>query len=217
MYTETKPIRETMNRHLRIWTSLLNQRIGRANTKALINQIKRQHRRLQASQPKQLNQFLQAQWDNLIAPGLALYRTLLAEGTPDQQAVLQEVESLLKASFFIRERRLVKVLNRLQDPFPLVRLALRRMTTNHYLPGASEAIEDNQDCFAVITRRCFILDTLTEYGAPELAPLYCKTDDWLAEALPKVRWLRTQTLANGGELCDFRWCRQQQASGDNHV
>jgi hypothetical protein len=84
------------------------------------------------------------------------------------------------------------------------------MTKNRYLPGAHEVVEDSALCFAANTYRCFILDTLTEYGAPELTTLYCKTDDWLAEALPGVRWQRTTTLAAGGECCDFRWYRAGQ-------
>ena len=106
------------------------------------------------------------------------------------------------------ERKLVKLLNLLPDPYPLVRFGLRSMTKNHYLPDASEVIEDNKTCFAANTYRCFILDTLTQYNVPELTSLYCKTDDWLAGEVPKIRWLRTKTLANGDELCGFRWCCQ---------
>jgi hypothetical protein len=197
-----------MNRHLGIWKRILSQRRAPAVAEALIGHIERELSQLQASQPRMANPYLQAQWDDLIAPGLALYRVLSAEGTQDREAVLAEVEVLFEASFFVRERKMVKLLNLIPDPFPLVRLGLRSMTKNHYLPGASEVIEDSKDCFAVNTTRCFIMDTLTKYGAPELTSLYCKTDDWLAAEVPKVRWLRTKTLANGDELCDFRWCRQ---------
>jgi hypothetical protein len=49
---------------------------------------------------------------------------------------------------------------------------------------------------------------LTEYGFPELTPHFCRLDDVLAaEAAPSVRFERTQTLARGGTLCDFRYAR----------
>lgn len=196
-----------MNHHLRIWKRTLKRRRESADAEALIQEIKREHDQLQASQPGMANRTLQAQWDNLIAPGLALYRVLSAEGNKDRQAVLDETEILFETSFFTVERKLVKLLNLLPEPFPLLRFGLRSMTKNHYLPGASEVIEDSETCFAANTHRCFILDTLMEHGAPELTILYCKTDDWLAAEVPKVRWLRTKTLANGNKLCDFRWCR----------
>jgi hypothetical protein len=88
-----------------------------------------------------------------------------------------------------------------------VRLVLRWMVRSPYRPDAQEIIEDSADCFAVNVYRCFILDTLTAHGAPELTALYCQTDDWLAETLPQVKWLRTRTLGRGDELCDFRWRR----------
>lgn len=197
-----------MNRYLRIWKKILKQRRSSAEADVLIGEIRRELHQLQESQPKLANQTLQTQWDDLIAPGLALYRVLSAEDSRNQQDVLDEVEALFKASFFVTERQLVKLLNLVPDPFPLVQLGLRRMTKNYYLPGASEVVEDSKDCFAFNTTRCFILDTLTKNGAPELTRLYCKTDDWLAAELPKIRWRRTKTLANGDELCDFRWCRQ---------
>jgi hypothetical protein len=53
--------------------------------------------------------------------------------------------------------------------------------------------------------RCIILDVLSENNAKELTPLYCKTDDWLAQALPKISWERTKTLGYGDDCCDFRW------------
>jgi hypothetical protein len=199
-----------MDRHLRNWKRIFKQRRGRTHADTLIGLVECELHQLQTSPPKIPNRTLQAQWDNLIAPGLALYRGLLAEGSQEQRAVLAETEVLFKASFFSLERMLLKLVNLVPDPFPLVRLGLRNMTQNHYLPGASEVIEDSNECFAVNTTRCFILDILTEHDAAELASLYCKTDDWLAAEVPKVHWLRTKTLANGESLCDFRWCRQNK-------
>ncbi|MFU8773966.1 MAG: L-2-amino-thiazoline-4-carboxylic acid hydrolase [Anaerolineales bacterium] len=75
------------------------------------------------------------------------------------------------------------------------------------LPGSQEVIEDNGDCFALHVYRCFILDSLRAHNATELTVLFCKTDDWLAAALPKVRFERTKMLSQGYDHCDFRWCR----------
>lgn len=199
-----------MKRYLRIWKSILQQKRGRLAANILIEKFNVQLGQLQKLQPAIQNRALQAQWDNLISPGLALYRTMRTEGDQSREAVLDEVEILFEASFFTFERRLVRLLNLLPDPYQLVRLGLRRMTINHYLPGASEVIEDSRNCFGVNTYRCFFLDILTQHDAPELIPLYCKTDDWLASAIPKVRWQRTKSLAEGDKLCDFRWYRQNK-------
>jgi hypothetical protein len=199
-----------MNRHIRTWTKIFRKTRSPLTGADLAHQLQRGYARLKAEQPRFENRYLQAQWEQVIAPGLALYQALLTEDSKEQHAVLKEVETLFEASFYVSERRLLKLLNLLSDPFPLVRSALRQMTVNHYLPGASEVIEDSRDCFAVNTYRCFILDTLKDYQAAELTALFCKTDDWLAASLTNVDWIRTETLASGGDLCGFRWCRRKR-------
>jgi hypothetical protein len=148
---------------------------------------------------------LRVKLEGLALPGLALYQTLCEE--VGREEALAESGRLFRAAFFPLERKLIQLLNLLPAPFPLLRPALRRMCREDYLPGSTQLVMDTPDCFAVDIYRCFILDTLTQAGAPELAPLFCKTDDWLAELLPKVRWSRTGTLAQGAEKCDFCWCR----------
>jgi hypothetical protein len=101
----------------------------------------------------------------------------------------------------------IHVLNYFPDPFPIVKPVLKMMTKDEYLPGSQEIVEDSADCYAVNIYRCFILDTLAKHDARELTACFCNTDDWLAEALPKIGWERTQTLGRGGDCCDFRWRR----------
>ena len=195
--------------HLKIWKRILTQRRGTTQAAILIARIQLRYLHLLSDQPHVTQRALRSQLETLILPGLALYQTLRDE-SKDNQAALAEVEPMFKAAFFARLRRNITVLNHLADPFPVVRPALRRMTSTAYQPGACEVVEDSSECFAVNIYRCFILDTLKAYGAAELTTLYCKTDDWLAETLPKVRWLRTKTLGRGDDLCDFRWCRSSQ-------
>ena len=100
----------------------------------------------------------------------------------------------------------IRALNYLPNPFFIVRPVLKMMARDEYLPGAQEIVEDSADCFALNVYRCFILDTLVKHNAKELTAIYCNTDDWLADVLPKISWERTKTLARGGDCCDFRWC-----------
>jgi hypothetical protein len=133
----------------------------------------------------------------------------LLEGNKDQQKALAEVNDLFRAAFFTRRMQGIRVLNHLSDPFPIVKPMLKMMTMNEYMPGAQEIVEDSADCFALNVYRCFIFDTLAKHDAKVLTTLYCNTDDWLAEVLPKISCERTKTLGRGGDCCDFRWCRSK--------
>lgn len=193
-------------KHLQDWQRLLAQTRGEAAT-SLGNQMRARYGSLVESYAHITSRPLRAQLTGLVLPGLALYQILFEDRENDRIAALTETESLFQATLFKVERRFIPFLNVLPNPFPLLRPVLRYITKNNYLPGATEVVEDTPNCFAVNTYRCFILDTLTEAGAPELTPLFCKTDDWLAELLANVRWLRTGTLAHGADCCDFRWCQ----------
>ncbi|HEY6073367.1 MAG TPA: L-2-amino-thiazoline-4-carboxylic acid hydrolase, partial [Anaerolineales bacterium] len=69
-------------------------------------------------------------------------------------------------------------------------------------------LENSEDRIAFTATRCFYLNTLTKYGAPELTASFCKTDDAMAEAFPpSIRFIRPHTLGRGDALCDFQYCR----------
>lgn len=53
--------------------------------------------------------------------------------------------------------------------------------------------------------RCVYLDVTTKLGCPELCIAFCENDDISYGAMkPKVHFIRTKTLADGGDCCDFR-------------
>ncbi|HEY3312419.1 MAG TPA: L-2-amino-thiazoline-4-carboxylic acid hydrolase [Anaerolineales bacterium] len=141
-----------------------------------------------------------------ILPAVSMYKVLMDENN-NQGKSISEIEALFKETFFVTIIKAIHLLNFLPNPFLIVRPMLKTMTANEYLPGSQEILVDSPDCFAFNVYRCFYLDTLIKYNAPELTLLFCKTDDWLSEAMPKVRWERTKTLGRGGECCDFRWCK----------
>ena len=192
--------------HLRTWKRMLIKRRGKQQAETITARVQNCYHHLLINRPSVSNHAQSTQLESLILPGLALYQVMCEEGQ-NRQEVFAEVEDLFKAAFFVRLRNLVPLLNYLADPFPVIRVGLRWMTKNAYVTGSQEVIEDSPQCFAINIHRCFIFDTLQAYGAAELTVLYCKTDDWLAECLPKVHWLRTKTLGCGDKYCDFRWCR----------
>lgn len=56
------------------------------------------------------------------------------------------------------------------------------------------------DCY-----RCIYLDVTRELGCPELCIAFCENDDITYGAMqPKIHFIRTKTLADGGDCCDFR-------------
>jgi hypothetical protein len=62
--------------------------------------------------------------------------------------------------------------------------------------------------FGVDYTECGIVKYLEEQGASELAPYLCWLDYPMSAAM-RIGLIRTVTLAQGGEKCNFRFCRWQ--------
>ena len=173
----------------------------------MVDEIRERYTQLSRVIPIPDGKTLRMRREKLILPGLALYQILRTKyGQADK--ALAETDMLFRAAFFRVERFGIPLLNYLPDPFPLVRMVMRGSAVSEYGPGELEVLDDSPDCFAMKVNRCYLLDTLTVQGAPELTALFCSTDDWMAKLLPRVRWERTQTLGRGGTYCDFCWRRK---------
>ena len=193
--------------YLNIWKREFAKTHGQPEASRMVDEIRERYTQLSRVIPIPDGKTLRMRREKLILPGLALYQILRTKyGQADK--ALAETDMLFRAAFFRVERFGIPLLNYLPDPFPLVRMVMRGSAVSEYGPGELEVLEDSPDCFAMKVYRCYLLDTLTVQGAPELTALFCSTDDWLAELLPRVRWGRTQTLGRGGTYCDFCWRRK---------
>jgi hypothetical protein len=196
--------------YLNLWKRELTKTHGQPVASRLADGIHECYEQLSAAIPVPTGKILKTRRERLLLPGLALYQTLKNEyGQADK--ALAEADVLFRAAFFRVERSGIPLLNYLPDPFPLARMAMRGSAVSEYGPGELDVLEDSPNCFAMKVYHCYLLDTLTAYGTPELTALFCATDDWLAELLPRVRWERTQTLGRGGAYCDFCWRRETRS------
>lgn len=191
------------------WQSVLAERHGIREARRLAELIRQAYGSLLAERPLPKNPALRRHVTRNILPGLALYRVLLQESNGDRQAALEMVDMALRESTLVKSRRLLAPMKILPTPFWLVRLFFKIQMTAFPAEGWDfHFTEDNNERFAFNATRCFYLNTLTTYGAPELTASFCKTDDVMAELFPPtVRFVRPHTLGRGNELCDFQYCR----------
>jgi len=194
--------------YLDVWQRALAEKWGELEAAMFAARVQVHYDELYAHRPRFAHRALRAHLEGNILPGLALYHTLLEEDD-EQEAVLAEVESLFQVAFSGLPK-LMPLLGRLPDPFVVFRRAAHWVLRRSFPPQGweMEPVEDSDRCFAFNVHRCFYLEVLTAYGAPELTKLYCKMDDLAYNALPSsVTWERTRTLGRGDAYCNFRWCR----------
>lgn len=194
----------------RAWQPLLEATHGKAGARQLMASAEERARRLMVETPLPEVRPLRMHLIEYILPGLAIYKTLLEAHAGDRQAALAETEPLFKAWTVEIYGGLMAAFRFLPAHFFFFRWALKLRFKN--FPASAwktEWLENNARRVAFNNRTCYYLVTLSAYGAPELTPLFCRIDEWMAEMLPPdVVFQRTQTLANGGELCDFCYAKK---------
>ena len=208
-------IKQQMARHhrmpnLNVWQRALIEKHGEVQGAILAARAQARYDALYNERPHFTHPALRWHLEQNILPGLALYQVLSKESN-DRDAVLSETGSMLA----IGSRAFTKFVNMyryLPLPFAIMRQMFRVSLLAFPHQGWDiEQIEDSKISFAFNIHRCFYLDILTVYGAPELTPLYCRLDDLLYTAWsPSIKWERTKTLGRGDVCCDFRWSRVEQ-------
>lgn len=191
---------------LATWHRELTKTWGKDKATQFVQQVQTRYEGLYAQRKRLSNRALRTHLENHILPGLALYQELRADGL-EQDDALNLTASLFAGSVEPQQRSMAR-LGRLPFFYSLLKLVIRPTMKRQY-PAEGwnmEWVEVSQDQIAFNIHRCFYLDTLTEYGAPELTALFCRFDDLVFEHMsPRVSWERTRTLARGGDLCDFRF------------
>jgi hypothetical protein len=195
--------------HRDLWFREIAGLLGAVPGHALMERVEARYAALYEARTHHDHPALMEHLEENILPGLALYQALREDGH-HEQAALKTVERLFVLSMGQRRGQLGR-LGRLPLFFSLLRALTRRIMARSYPPSGWDVSwpREGRKVVAFDIHRCFYLDVLTEYGAPELAPVYCRLDDLLYEGLwPGVRWQRTGTLARGDGCCDFRFYRE---------
>lgn len=146
-------------------------------------------------------------------PGAALFRALRDRGWGEDQAVAAVAEVINGRA--VQQRRRLELLARhraLRAAFlPAAQIVTR---VGFPAPGwETRWRERSASAVAFDMTRCYLLDTFTQLGCPELTKAYCAGDDALyTDLCPQLRWQRTGTLAAGADACDFRFERGERSS-----
>jgi hypothetical protein len=189
---------------LETWQVALTALWDKERAERLIALAESRYASLKRDAPRPDHPRLGRHLDEFILPGLALYQELLATGKTVDES-LDIVRASVAASAEPERRRMAAV-SRVPLFFLVWRLGVRGHMNRNFPPAGweTEWVELSSTRIAFNTRRCFYLDTLSRRHAPELTRVFCDYDDVVFNSLsPRIRWRRTQTLARGGELCDF--------------
>jgi hypothetical protein len=190
----------------------LAEKHGDPKAADLMARIRARYADLYITRPRHANRASREHLEGNILQGLAIYQ-VLREENDDQAAVLAEINDLFEV-YAQKQRAMMVRLGQMPGYFHMLRkLTPWIMRWLFPSPGWTvEWVENSEQAVAFNITRCFYLDTLTAYGAPELTAAYCRLDDLIyQDASPFVKWERTKTLGRSDEFCDFCWRQNRSA------
>jgi len=200
---------------LEVWQRALAETKGQVKAALLAAKVQTRYDELYVRRPRFAQRALRMHLETSILPGLALYQILRQEEGTEEEA-LAELDWLFAAwAQQAPKRKLLKLMERLPDPFAILRIG-NRLAMRDFPPEGwtFEWLEDSSRCVAYNIYECFYLNVLTAYGAPELTAHFCRLDDLLFGDLQGISWERTKTLGRGDDCCDFRFCSMALPQGE---
>ena len=66
-------------------------------------------------------------------------------------------------------------------------------------------------------RSCLYVDVFRRYSVPELAPIFCESDDVMYGNIPGVRLGRDQTIGGGDKVCNFCFYNEKKEGLQNET
>lgn len=149
------------------------------------------------------NKMLAGHMKGSILPSVALYRVLPEGGYTKAEALRLIRSSVLKgappmAKFF-------QSLGKLPFFFPLFRVMCPASMKHGFGEEGWVFVWKRNDAYAIEwdCTSCLYVNVFRRYGMPELAPIFCESDDVMYGNIQGARWGRTKTIGRGAEICNF--------------
>ena len=182
----------------------LRQRFGTAAGELVAQRMEKEYKSLcsaDSSRPEALLRHVH----NNIYPVVAAFRALLAQGLERSEAAAMAQEEFLvlmdTPARMIRRMMKVPGLYRLM-PWLWKTLMPRLFSEDAGFRYRFHPADSTRVRFDML--ECPYHQVCLELDCPELAPVFCATDDVCYGRMhPKLIWNRTKTIARGGDLCDF--------------
>ncbi len=190
-----------------VWQHTLARQVGDVPAAFTLGKVQARYHALLRDRPHFAHPALNRHLEGSILPGLALYLALREE-TGDEALAKARTGLLLDEKARLKYAAIRPLLN---QPFffPTFRLATRLMMAFEF-PSAgweTEWVRDDEEVIAFNMKSCFYLKVLSAYGAPELTPIFCHTDEAGMEGITSMVFERSTTLGLGGAACDFCYRR----------
>ena len=184
------------------------QQFGKEKGKLIFEQAEKIFQELLNNADYLNNAAIQNHLQAKLFPALAYYKTLRENGINQDEALEYVRKETHKAANIKKEE--MKKLGDMPFAYTIYRLGVKKhMRKNFPDTGwTTEWVKCNGKEIHFNLHKCIYWELTKMYHCPELCCVYCENDDIsFSGLLPKIRFERTGTLANGSPYCDFHFLK----------
>lgn len=200
------PLKKGAYRH---FEKFLYKMIGKAQGEKLYSQAQIRLNGLIQKADFRENKAIKKHKTNWILPAVSLYKTLQENGFSKNES-----KNMIKEYTHLEAEKVAKqlrIIGKLPFFYRMFKYIFNKIMVKSYPKEGwtiEEVVEDkNTNAFKM--KSCLYHETFTEYGCPELTPIFCYCDVISYKNMSQyVEFERTQTLATGGTCCDFKFLRK---------
>lgn len=190
------------------WMGVLAADRTLEEARKLASRVRSRYEELYAQRENPTNRAMRRNLERVVLPTVSLFRVLL-EDMGDRQAALDATGlcDIAADKWFMPLVYSKAVYSMPPGPFA----AFRRMmpiVAKWRFPApymGLDFVENSKDACRIKVNKCFFLDTLEKYDAPELARFFCTGDDrFYYESLPpSIGFEHPKAMARGDEYCEM--------------
>lgn len=184
------------------------QQFGKEKGNLIFEQVEKIFQELLNNADYRNNAAIQNHLQAKLFPTLAYYKTLRENGINQDEALEYVRKETHKAANIKKEE--MKKLGDMPFAYTIYRLGVKKhMRKNFPDTGwTTEWVKCNGKEIHFNLHKCIYWELTKMYHCPELCCVYCENDDIsFSGLLPKIRFERTGTLANGSPYCDFHFLK----------
>lgn len=152
-----------------------------------------------------------------ILPAVAFHRCLQEYGYTQSASLMAIRAAVLKTAKPMAN--IFQGMGRLPFFFSIFRIMCSISTKHSFGPKGWVFEWKRNDAYAIEwdCRSCLYVDVFRRYSVPELAPIFCESDDVMYGNIPGVRWGRDQTIGGGDKVCNFCFYNEKKEGLQNET
>lgn len=202
-YSETKNYSDTKFKDLK---SVCIQKYGNEKGIHIYNKAEELFQKMKDEADYRDSEVIKEHMTGNIFPVLAYYMSLLENAYSTDDAYTNTLEETQKHAFAAKTKN-QKLMN-IPFGYYIFKLFSKRVMRKGYPIEGWETQwvrHDNKEIHFNL-KSCVYFETTSKYGHPELCTVFCANDTTsFSGYLPKIKFERSGTIAEGKEMCDFHF------------